>query len=123
MLEILRYSSVLFDNRFELNNDLKAIVDMTRPNKHQSRTAGQKIAKQLHAMWSEVLGCYANKLLAKDHYFSPDNVWKYLASYGIYRLSKSLVFKMLVNKCNFLLQLLLKIYAYLSRCHCNKNFP
>jgi len=33
--------SVLFDNRFELNNDLKAIVEMTRPNKHQSRTVGQ----------------------------------------------------------------------------------
>jgi len=35
------YSSVLFDNRFELHNDLKAIVEMTRPNKHQSRTMGQ----------------------------------------------------------------------------------
>jgi len=39
---ILVYSSsVLFDNRFELNNDLKTIVEMTRPNKHQSRTVGQ----------------------------------------------------------------------------------
>jgi len=41
MLELFQYSSVLFDNRFELNNDLKAIVEMTRPDKHQSRTTGQ----------------------------------------------------------------------------------
>ena len=60
--ELFQYSSVLFDNRFELNNDLNAIVETTLPNKHQSRTAGQivKIAKQLHALWSEVLACYAN---------------------------------------------------------------
>jgi len=41
MRELFQYSSVLFDNRFKLNNDLKAIVEMTRPNKHQSRTVGQ----------------------------------------------------------------------------------
>ena len=35
--ELFQYGSVLFDNRFELNNDLKATVEMTRPNKHQSR--------------------------------------------------------------------------------------
>jgi len=40
-LELFQYSSVLFDNRFERNNDLKSIVEMTRPNKHQSRTVGQ----------------------------------------------------------------------------------
>jgi len=34
---LFQYSSVLFDDRFELNNDLKVIVEMTRPNKHQSR--------------------------------------------------------------------------------------
>jgi len=65
------------------------------------------------------------KLLAKDRHFSPDNVWKYLAL-GLYvniHLSKSLSFKMLVHKCNFLLQLLLKINAYFSRFYCNKNLP
>jgi len=39
--ELFQFSFVLFDNRFELNNDLKAIVEMTWPNKHQSRTVGQ----------------------------------------------------------------------------------
>ena len=39
--EHFQHSSVLFDNRFELNNDLKAIVAMTRPNRHQSKTAGR----------------------------------------------------------------------------------
>jgi len=42
-LELLQYSSVLFGNRFELNNDLKAIVEMARPNKHHSRTVGQLV--------------------------------------------------------------------------------
>jgi len=42
--ELFQYISVLFGNRFELNNDLKAIVEMTRPNKHQSRTVGQIVA-------------------------------------------------------------------------------
>jgi len=41
MLELAQYISVLFDNRFELNNDLKEIVEMTQPNKHQSRTVRQ----------------------------------------------------------------------------------
>jgi len=31
-LELFQYSYALFDNRFELNSDLKAIVEMTRPN-------------------------------------------------------------------------------------------
>jgi len=39
--ELFQHSFVLFDNRFELNNDLKAIVEMTRPNKHQCRTVDQ----------------------------------------------------------------------------------
>ena len=39
--ELFQYSSVVFDNQFELNNDLKTIVEMTQPNKHQSRTVGQ----------------------------------------------------------------------------------
>jgi len=32
--ELFQYSSVLFDNQFEMNNDRKAIVEMTRPIKH-----------------------------------------------------------------------------------------
>jgi len=31
-LELFQYSYSLFDNRFELNSDVKAIVEMTRPN-------------------------------------------------------------------------------------------
>jgi len=31
-LELFQHNPVLFDNRFELNNDLKAIVEMTLPN-------------------------------------------------------------------------------------------
>jgi len=53
--ELFQYSSVLFDNRFGLNNDLKAIVEMTQPNKHQSRTAGQ-IVKLL----SNFMHCWVN---------------------------------------------------------------
>jgi len=43
MLENYCSIALFSDNRFELNNDLRAIVDMTRPNKHQSRTVGQKL--------------------------------------------------------------------------------
>jgi len=79
-LELFQYSSVLFDNRFELNSDLNAIVEMTRPN----------ISPELYA---KLLNCQATsctversfsklrKLLANDRHFSPDNVWKYLALY------------------------------------------
>ena len=37
------FSIVLFSliSLFKLTNDLKAIVEMTWPNKHQSRTVGQ----------------------------------------------------------------------------------
>ena len=38
-LELFQYSSVFFDNRIELNSDLKAIVEMTLSN----------ISPQLHA--------------------------------------------------------------------------
>jgi len=31
-LELFQYNYALFDNRVELNSDLKAIVEMTRPN-------------------------------------------------------------------------------------------
>jgi len=43
-LELFQYSSVLFDNRIELNSDLKAIVEMTPSN----------ISPQLHA---KLLNC------------------------------------------------------------------
>jgi len=43
-LELFQYSSVLFDNRIELNSDLTPIVEMTRSN----------ISPQLHA---KLLNC------------------------------------------------------------------
>jgi len=38
-------------------------------------------------------------------------------------MRRSLAFKMLVFKCNFLLQPLSKINANFSRFYCNKNLP
>jgi len=32
LLELFQYSFAIFDNRFELNSDLKAIAEITRPN-------------------------------------------------------------------------------------------
>ena len=67
-------------HRFKLNNDLKAIVEMTQPN----------ISPELYA---KLLNCQATsctvqrsfsilgKLVAKDRHFSPNNVCKYLALY------------------------------------------
>jgi len=75
-LELFQYSSVLFDNRFELNNDLKAIVEMTWPNKHQSRTAGQIVKLPSNFMHCGAKFSMLHKLLANDRHFSPD---KYLA--------------------------------------------
>jgi len=40
-LELFQYNYVLFDKLFELNSDLKTIVEMTRPNKHESTAVGQ----------------------------------------------------------------------------------
>jgi len=77
-LKLFQYSSVLFDDRFELNSDLKTIAEMTRLN----------ITPEL---WAKLLNCQATscsversfsmlrKLLAKYRYFWLDNVWKYLA--------------------------------------------
>jgi len=58
-LELFQYSSVLFDNRIELNSDQKAIVEMTRsnisPQLHaklldcQATSCTVELAKQLHA--------------------------------------------------------------------------
>ena len=77
--EVFQYSSVLFDNRFKLNNDLKAIVEMTRPNKHQSRTVGQIVKLPRNFMHCGAKFNMLRKLLANDRHFSPDNVWEYLA--------------------------------------------
>jgi len=121
--ELFHYSYVLFDNRFELNNVQKAIVEMTQPN----------ISPQLEA---KLLNCQATscsveqsysmlcKLLANYRHFSPDNIWKSLALYvNKYRLSKSQSFEIHVHNYNFLLQLFLKIMAYFSQFYCNKNLP
>ena len=48
------------------------------------------------------------------------NIYDYIQ---INHCSRSLSFKMLVHKCNFLLQLLLKINATFSQFYCNKNLP
>jgi len=91
MLEnyFFQYSSVLFDNRFELNNDLKAIVEMTRPNIRPEQLAKVLNCKLMHcgAKFSML-----RKFLVKDHHFSPENVWKYLALDINKSLSKSLSF-------------------------------
>ena len=67
-------------HRFKLNSDLKAIVEMIRPN----------ISPELYV---KLLNCQATsciversfsmlgKLLAKDRHFSPNDVCKYLALY------------------------------------------
>ena len=46
------------------------------------------------------------------------NIWDYMQ---MNHLSKSMSFKMLVYKCNFLLKFLLKINANFSQFYCNKN--
>ena len=51
-LKLFQYSSVLFDNRFELNSDLKTNVEMTRL--YQSRTA-----RQIVKLPSNVMQCGA----------------------------------------------------------------
>jgi len=45
-IELFQYSYVLFDNRCELNSDLKAIVEMTWPN-------------TCPEMWAKLLNCHA----------------------------------------------------------------
>ena len=71
-LNLFHYSSVLFDDRFELDSDLKIIIEMTRLN----------ISPELHI---KLLNCQATscsversfdmlrKLLAKNRYFWSDN--------------------------------------------------
>ena len=68
------------NHRLELNSDLKAIVNMSNTNVSP-------------ALYAKLLQCQATscsversfsmlgKLLAKDHKFAQDNVWKYLALY------------------------------------------
>jgi len=50
-LELFQYSCVLLDNRLELNSDLKAIAEMTRPNISKELAGKLWTAKQLHAVW------------------------------------------------------------------------
>jgi len=59
---------------------------MTRPNKHQSRTAGQIVKLPSNLCTVERSFGMLRKLLANDRHFSTDNVWKYLVLY----LNKSL---------------------------------
>ena len=66
--------------RFELNSDLKAAVEMSRPNispalyaKHLNCQATSCAVERSFSM----LG----KMLAKDRHFSPNNVCKYLSLY------------------------------------------
>ena len=63
--ELFQYSSVLFDNRFELNNDLKVIVEMTRPNKHQSKTIGQIVELPCNFMHCSVKFQHATQTFGK----------------------------------------------------------
>jgi len=46
------------DHQFELNSELKAIVEMTGQTSVQKCIPNSKIAKQVHALWAEVLACY-----------------------------------------------------------------
>ena len=62
------------------------------------------------------------KLLPKiaiSHQKTFENIWHDMQINPM----RSLSFKMLVFKCNFLLQPLSKMNANISRFHCNKNFP
>jgi len=77
----LQYSSVLFDNRFELNNDLKAIVKLPVQTNISPEFQAKLLNCQATSCSVERSFRMLPKLLAKDQYFSPDNVWKYLASY------------------------------------------
>ena len=70
--------NLYLDRRFEMNSDLKAIAEKTRPN----------ISPKLYA---KLLNCQAfsssveqsfsmlRKLLSNDRHFSPDNVYRSLA--------------------------------------------
>ena len=77
-LKLFQYSSVLFDDRFELNSNLKAIVAMTQlnitPEPHTKLLNCQATSHSVERRFSML-----RKLLAKNLYFWPDNVWKYLA--------------------------------------------
>jgi len=53
-------TNAFFDNRFELNSDLKPIIEMTRPNISPDCRPNCQNPKQLHAVLSEVLACHAN---------------------------------------------------------------
>ena len=67
-------------HRFELNSDLKAIVDMTLPNV-SPKVYAQLLNCQATSCTLERSFSMLGKLLAKDRHFSPNNVCKYLALY------------------------------------------
>ena len=67
-------------HRFELNSDLKTIVDMTRPN-ISPKVYAQLLNCQATLCTMERSFTMLGKLLAKDRHFSPNNVCKYLALY------------------------------------------
>jgi len=68
-LKLIQSSFVLFDNRFELNDNLEAIAEMTRPN----------ISPKLYV---KLINCRSfsmlRKLQVKDRNYSPGSIWKYL---------------------------------------------
>ena len=122
---MVRFS--LINNRIELNSDLKAIVEMTRsnisPQLHakllncQASSCTMELAKQFHVqvfqqfakqLHAQLLAYYANcwQKIAISPQVMFGNIQHYMK---INRLSKSLFFKMLVHKYNFLLHILLKL--------------
>jgi len=51
-LEIFYCGSVLFDNGFKLNSDLKSIIEMNRPRLSPELHAKLFICQASHAVWS-----------------------------------------------------------------------
>jgi len=68
------------DHRFEHNGDLKATVEMTRPNINPGLRA-KLLNCQATSCTVERRFSMLGKILAKDRHFSPENIWKYLALY------------------------------------------
>ena len=66
--ELFQYSSVLLNNRFKLNNDLKELLTKLLNFQAISCTVERSFSM-------------LRKLLANDRHISPDDVSKYLAVY------------------------------------------
>ena len=72
--------NLYLDHRFELKSELKAIVEMTRPN--ISPEPYPKLSNcQAKSCTVEKSFSVLGKLLAKDCHFFSKNVWKYLTLY------------------------------------------